>query len=104
MSTIEIVRREQRTETRIHAMDAHEIVDEIHAREDEIDQLVDRTEALRADLKAVAVALDRMLPWTRGVMDADEPGVSNYAVIILEADKALARPGVVAVLEGVKDG
>ena len=61
-------------------------------------------EGLRADLKAVAVALENMLPWTRGVMDAEEPGVSNYAVIVLEADKALDLPGVRAVLEGAKDG
>ena len=59
--------------------------------------------ALRADLKAVAAALENILPWTRGVMDAEEQGVSNYAVIILEAEKALDRRGVVAALEGAKN-
>jgi len=78
-----------------------------------MDKLVEEKEALRADLEAVAVALNGALKEMLSVAGEDcwcesgdlrGTGFGDVQCDACRTREALARPGVQAVLEGVKDG
>jgi hypothetical protein len=75
---------------------AGKMTSEISVLEMRVEVLREQKAALRADLEAVAVAAKDMLPYW--IDDDHEPPAHT------RLRKALARDGVKALLEGVKDG